>query len=317
MAGCLNLDLDLNNWMSNLPTSLHKKPVTGLCIPGSHDSGTFSLDKNSKIAPNESILIKRLAKIFRSVAKNIVYKWSVTQNENLVKQLEYGARYLDLRVGYQPEVKEFRVVHGLYGLTCNDMFKEIMEFLDAHPKEILILDIANLVGFNDEAHTLFVSLLEDCIGKKLYGPSDLGLNSTLHDIWEAQKQVITIYGNPEIVQSNPLLWSRKDIESPWPNTSDVTTLLEKLDQRFENLEAGKFNVFQAILSPQTATIVSHPCKGNLEKTLAENCNTEVSKWLGKVMTEKKRGLNILICDFIGYNDIAEKVIKMNYMDSEI
>eukprot|EP00795_Rhopilema_esculentum_P005584 gene5584-10785_t len=108
-----SLELDLENWMAQLPTNLQCVPVNKLAIPGSHDSGAFYLDKTSKIAPDESKAITTLVRIFGQCAKNIVYKWSITQTLSLHQQLANGVRYFDLRVAYEDASKEYCFVHGL------------------------------------------------------------------------------------------------------------------------------------------------------------------------------------------------------------
>eukprot|EP00794_Sanderia_malayensis_P011008 gene11008-12171_t len=309
-----SFNLDAANWMSNLPEPLQKKPITDLCIPGSHDSGTFYLDKNSNIAPDESKTIKVLVRIFGKIAKNIIYRWSVTQDLNLTEQLEHGVRYLDLRVAYEPKVKDFRAVHGLYGLTYKELFGEIADFLNKHPKEIVILDFNHLMSFNQGASQELITLLMKSLGQKLYGPGKLGPKSSLSDIWAAKKQVIALYADAAMVPKNPLLWSQNDIYSPWPDTTSSTTLIGDLNKRFDDLKLGALNVFQAILTPKTSTIFLHLCKGSLKTTLAQGCDNCVSGWLDTIIKDKKKGINILICDFAGYNDIAVKIISMNYMN---
>ena len=38
---------DLSNWMRDLPEKSKAKPLSQLCLPGSHDSFTYSLDRGS------------------------------------------------------------------------------------------------------------------------------------------------------------------------------------------------------------------------------------------------------------------------------
>ena len=38
---------DLSNWMGDLPEKAKAKPLSQLCLPGSHDSLTYSLERGS------------------------------------------------------------------------------------------------------------------------------------------------------------------------------------------------------------------------------------------------------------------------------
>ena len=35
-----------------------------------------------------------------TTAKDIIYRWSVTQSQNIKEQLKSGIRYLDMRISY-------------------------------------------------------------------------------------------------------------------------------------------------------------------------------------------------------------------------
>lgn len=53
-------DNDYSQWMENLPNEKQLCPLKDLVIPGSHDSGTFFLDQNMEIGPDESSAIQTL-----------------------------------------------------------------------------------------------------------------------------------------------------------------------------------------------------------------------------------------------------------------
>ncbi|XP_065056281.1 PI-PLC X domain-containing protein 3-like [Rhopilema esculentum] len=308
-----SLELDLENWMAQLPTNLQCVPVNKLAIPGSHDSGAFYLDKTSKIAPDESKAITTLVRIFGQCAKNIVYKWSITQTLSLHQQLANGVRYFDLRVAYEDASKEYCFVHGLYGQAYQAIFSEMKQFLDKHPKEVVILDFNHLWGFTEKDCSTFLEIIEKSFGDVLYGPGTKSTNCCLKDLWDAKKQIIALYDNEEAIKKNPNFWPRSTIYSPWYDTANITDLLNHLNGRFDTLKEDCYNVFQAILSPQTSTIVLHLANGSLKTTLAENCDKMVSSWLKKVHDEKKKGINIVICDFVDLLEFARKVVSLNYM----
>jgi len=66
-------------------TGLGGQAIKDVFIPGTHDSGSYH--------PYEPIL-----------GDNILIKYTVTQDEDLLAQLIRGVRYLDIRVGYYGQV---------------------------------------------------------------------------------------------------------------------------------------------------------------------------------------------------------------------
>jgi len=308
------MTLDFANWMAKLPAKMHGIPLRQLSIPGSHDSGGFYLDKNSSIAPGEGKTIKVLAHLFGSCAKNIIHNWSITQDLPIYDQLKHGIRYFDFRVAYDESTKKFYFVHGLYGLTYSKIFEGFKQFIKEHPKEVIILDFNHIYEFKAEQHSAFTKLIEENFQGKLYSSGTKGTNCSLNDIWGCGSNIIAFYDDDASTKKNPKFWSRKNIFSPWFNTDSVDTLIEDLNKRFGTIKEGCFNVFQAILSPQTSTIVKH-LGGSLKNTLAKNCDQHVSSWLQNVGKEKKKGVNIVICDFIDLNEYPSKVIALNYSNA--
>ena len=306
------MEFDLSNWMAKLPSKLQEMPLQHLSIPGSHDSGGFYLDKNSGIAPDEGKTVRNLAKLFGSCAKNIIYNWSVTQELCFYDQLMQGVRYFDLRVAYDEATKNFCFVHGLYGLPYSTIFKEFKEFLLKHPKEVLILDFNHLWDFTTDQCIEFMKIIEENFSGMFFGPGTKGTKYSLKDLWNSNKQIIAFYEDDASAKENPLFWERNKIFSPWFNTDNADNLIDDLDKRFDSLKEDCFNVFQAILTPQTSTVFLH-LTGSLKGTLAGMCDKRVCSWLQKIEKEKKNGVNIVICDFIENEGLPSKVIALNYI----
>ena len=307
------MTLDLANWMKKLPSHLHDVPITQLSIPGSHDSGTYYLNNASKIAPGEGKVIKDLACIFGSVVKKIIGNWSVTQDLHVYDQLLEGVRYIDFRVAFLESEKNFLVVHGLYGSLYSEIFEEVKKFLNEHPKEFLILDFNQFYDFQAEQHKEFMNMIEESFHGMLYASSAKGITCSLNDIWDSGANIIALYKDDASTKENPLFWPHHNISSTWPNTSKADILIDKLNKQFDALKEGCLNVFQAVLSPTTSTIAMH-LRGSLKDTLAKKCNQEVSSWLQDLDREKRKKLNIVICDFIEIEECASKVVALNYAD---
>ncbi|WP_310603190.1 phosphatidylinositol-specific phospholipase C domain-containing protein [Anaerosporobacter sp.] len=107
-----NLTSDRANWMSRLSDSLS---LRDLSIPGTHDSGT------------------------ECVAKGIAH----CQNHSILKQLEEGVRFLDVRL--KKDGGTLKVVHGI--VDCKIDFKKVLEwclnFLETNPRETILMCVKN------------------------------------------------------------------------------------------------------------------------------------------------------------------------------
>ena len=218
-----------------------------------------------------------------------------------------------MRVGYLVDRNDFFFVHGCYGYAIADLLKEMKVFLDSHPKEVLIVDFNHFYSFTDEIHERFTSLVLQQFNNLLY-PCDGNQASvdklSLKDFWDSKKQVFARYCDDTVCGKHNLLWPSKYIDSPWFNTDSISKLLLDLNGRFDTLQDGVFNVFQAILTPQTSTILLH-LTSSLEKALAEPGDIKIKAWLQDVFERKQKGMNILICDFQRSSGMIPYILKLN------
>lgn len=302
--------IDLSNWMTNLHDDLTHVPVNQLAIPGSHDSGAFWLDPHSPVCPDEPSTIRNLVKVFGSCAKHIVIKWSTTQKLIISEQLEHGIRYFDMRNGYLSSEDDVFFVHGVYGHKIDDLLRAIQVFLRTHPKEVVVVDFNHFYSMTDSIHSRLAKSISSIFDGMIFPANSNGIRFTLNDMREVGKQVVIVYDNSTVCQKYTKFWPSTAIFSPWPNTSSVTKLIDSLHKRFDSLRADSFNIFQAILTPQTITIAAHVFS-SLEKCLAKKCDKAVAEWLANVYTSKQLGVNIVICDFISLDICSLDIIKLN------
>lgn len=75
--------------MGKLPGIIRDRiPIINLAIPGSHDSGAYGVNRNSKIAPDAEDVVRELYRFIPF----IVRKWAKTQKYTFRQQLENGIR---------------------------------------------------------------------------------------------------------------------------------------------------------------------------------------------------------------------------------
>ena len=302
--------VDVSSWMENLPNEKQLSPLKDLVIPGSHDSGTFSLDKNMEIGPDEPNLIRKFGKL----VKPVVYNWSVTQSMTIYEQLRSGIRYLDLRVAYRTADKnsEIRVLHGLFGWTIDQVLDEVNRFVANYPKEIVILDFNHFYKMDQAAHKKLANTLDASFSKILRAPGRQGPNVTLQEMWGNEEKVIIIYHDYDVVDTYPCFWPPHLICSPWPNTDDTNQLLEFLNKKSEasSVSEDALQVTQALLTPQNLTIVKH-VTSTLKDGLASKCNRQVTEWLKTFRGTKSHKFNIIIADFVELSGFIPTVISLN------
>ncbi|XP_066926141.1 PI-PLC X domain-containing protein 3-like [Clytia hemisphaerica] len=295
-------------WMTNLDASFTTKPITKLAIPGSHDCGAYFLDASGPVCPDESGIIQ--AADCSTCTKQIIVRWSRTQGATIIQQLNAGVRYLDMRIGYRADVDDFFFVHALYGFKISKMFEEIQTFLNDNPKEVIILDFQQFHTFTAETHQKFIVMIETYFPNMLYpcnGATEV--NMSLNDFWQNQKQIFARYAAGSVTDQNPQFWSNKFINTPWYNTADIDVLLTRLDEFFDLYVSGSLNIHQALLSPQTCTIVCKSCS-SLEKDLAIPGNSHIRQWI-KYKKQENKEVNVFICDFMVQSAIIPEVLKFN------
>jgi hypothetical protein len=308
-------------WMEAQQNSIRNKSLNQLFIPGSHDSGTYSLEDT--IAKNQDLTDKLnylkyigVGFVLAGVAKS----WSKAQNLSIIDQLYAGVRYLDLRVGWRDDKNEFYIVHGLYGPRLLDVAFEIGKFLGENPKEIVIIQIGDLryMPKGKEHHDRLISTLvaginskTKAIATKLDGITPI---SKVQDFWDRWRQAIIIYNNDEIANSNSFVFPQYYIDSYWANSPDLFELKSRLDDNLNRLSYNTDRLFvvQAQMSPNTDTIknaILHPID-SLYKSLedmAKGVKGVFSTWL---QAWKNIGPAIIITDFVDEN-IAKQIIDLN------
>lgn len=115
-------------WMHNNLASLGNRALIDLCIPGSHDAGMSEFNAHTAGAFNCN---------------------TVTQTKNMLKQLEKGARYFDIRpvisagkfyTGHYGEVGPSG--QGANGQSIKDIINEVNNYTSTY-KELVILHLSH------------------------------------------------------------------------------------------------------------------------------------------------------------------------------
>lgn len=125
-------------WMEAAYDQIKDKTLAQLCLPGTHDSGTYQLF--DELAPDAEDVIKELWNKARlggaTGVGDYIKSMAVTQTKSVYDQLQAGIRYIDLRVCYING--QFYTCHSLRGNPLSTLMQDVKRFLDENPKEVVV-----------------------------------------------------------------------------------------------------------------------------------------------------------------------------------
>lgn len=157
------------DWMGTLVQSCPDTKLGDLVIPGSHDSGSNSIEA---------------FKLYSAVGR--------TQNVTVLEQLHRGIRFLDLRIaGSGTDVTVF---HGcLKGCPLERILDDIHLFCQDFPGEFLVIQVVAEYGrsFDAKLKKKTLDMVQQSLGKMMYTDSSVEtlLEKPLKDLTMSGKQV--------------------------------------------------------------------------------------------------------------------------------
>ena len=129
-------NIPLHSWMREMPDNTK---LFSLLLPGSHDSGTYTLGRKLDIP-----------------FARIVYAVAQTQSISIHEQLLHGVRALDIRLYNDVGRDDLYVYHGIVScdITFSDVMYDVRYFLEKNPYETVVMVIKdenqnadNLIGW--------------------------------------------------------------------------------------------------------------------------------------------------------------------------
>eukprot|EP00064_Thunnus_orientalis_P015097 superscaffoldBa00002737_g15146 len=288
------------DWMSRLPEKLLDVPLWNLALPGK----TETLGTNT----SEPCFLRLTDRLFPCWTRPCVYRWATTQQSVLSDQCDLGIRFLDLRIARKPAegVKLF-FAHGIYTLlTVKEALEELATWLDAHPKEIVIISCTHFDSLTDGDHTRLVDYILSLFGEKLCSSQD---SPTLRSCWSRGQQVIVSYDNQQMLQQHPELWT--GIPYWYADSTDPKKVIAYLeDQKHRGRPAG-FYVSGLNLTEDAPYVLLHPFQ-NLRKMTTKALSL-LLRWASEQRPGPEvGGVNILCCDFVAVSQFCSLVISLNY-----
>ena len=157
------------------------------------------------------------------------------QEEDLLHQLLWGVRFLDIRAGYYPTTPErFWLVHGIIKThPMMEGIEDVKTFL-RNTQEIMVWEINQFEQpWNDEAHAEFKELLVSEFSDWLVSPGDLSWRTPLSDIWNrddltpGQGRIIITYNLNEYTDYDFFF---PEVRERWGNVDKAEDLYNYLTQ---------------------------------------------------------------------------------------
>ncbi|KAF3857458.1 hypothetical protein F7725_009317 [Dissostichus mawsoni] len=266
------------DWMSLLPAELLDVPLWNLAIPGSHDSMSFCLDVSSPVLKSEPRLLRVIDRLFPCWTRPCIYRWATTQSV-LSDQCDLGIRFFDLRIARKPSGGgKLFFAHGIYTLiTVKEALGELATWLDAHPKEIIIISCSHFESLTDEDHCQLAEFIISLFGKKLCSSEDI---PTLRSCWYA-------------------------------DSSDPKKVIAYLEEQKHRGRPDGFYVSGLNLTEDAAYILLHPLQDM--RTLTLRALSLLLRWASEQQPGGGAGgLNVLCCDFVDVSHFCSLVIRLNY-----
>ncbi|XP_030606882.1 PI-PLC X domain-containing protein 1-like isoform X2 [Archocentrus centrarchus] len=292
------------DWMSRLPEELLDVPLWNLALPGSHDSMSFCLDVSSPVLRSQSCLLRLTDWLLPCCTRRCVYRWATTQQSVLIYQCDLGIRFLDLRIARKPTGgSKLFFAHGIYTvMTVKEALYELAGWLDAHPKEIVIVSCSHFESLSDEDHANLMKFILLLFSGKLCLPQE---TPTVRSCWSKGQQVIVFYDNQEM--PHPKLWSR--IPYWYADSPDPKKVIAYLEERQHQGRPAGFYVTGLNLTEDIPYVFLHPFQNMRKLTLSSL--SLLLRWAGEQLPGPK-GVNVMCCDFVGMSEFCSLVIKLNY-----
>ncbi len=187
-------------WMEHYSDVIHNLTLTEMCIPGTHDSGTYQPD----------FVLGR--------------EWIRTQILSLRNQLNLGIRSLDLRIG-QNKPGDYIITHDTWKTkySLSQALTEVVDFIKATKVEIVILDFHRFNILNKGSSFDFDQLkaqVKSTLGG-YFVPAPEGVGKTLFELWHrpnaAQERIIITWNDDGSIDCS-YMWP--GVDQHWYSTAD-------------------------------------------------------------------------------------------------
>lgn len=289
--------------------------------------GAAALVDKSKLDPMRPLVAHPLPSLVQQYIKG----WSEPQLYSVTEQLQYGVRYLDMRVcGAQLEGADpfdFYSHHMLLGGKLAAFLEEVKSFVAASAQELVFIEAAHM-NFSFCMHERFLRMVRSILGDYLYkrqeGDTRQLESYTLGEIINDGPKIILLYDNSnynKFMKSNP-----EKFQDVWVFSDQVYDIydgdsyatLDGLIGYAEKAIAGplpknKFVKLQWIMTPGTSDFVKgllNPLGAHNLEEFSDGSAEALAHFIPKYMADK---INVIFVDyFISSSSAFDLAMERNH-----
>ncbi|KAM5127290.1 PI-PLC X domain-containing protein 1 [Callospermophilus lateralis] len=202
--------------------------------------------------------------------------------------------------------KNLHFVHMVYTTALvEDTLTEISEWLEQHPREVVILACRNFEGMTEDLHEYLVACIKNIFGDMLCPRGEL---PTLRQLWARGQQVLLSYEDEASVRRHPELWP--GIPYWWGNKVKSEALIRYLEDMKSCGRPGGLFVAGTNLTENLEYVLAHPAGSLKEVTLSSL--SALGAWVREQCPGPgARCTNIIAGDFVGADSFVGDVIGLN------
>lgn len=298
-------------------------------IVGTHDSGAYQL--GSHIQPEYDDLPSWLWNLQEKIEqrfpggytlRDLALRWATTQSITIRDQLEKGARYLDVRCGWNGT--HWNLFHYRIGTSCENAIIQIRDFLKVESVPFhLYVKIGHLDGRRLKGYTVALRRLLMLINNRLtpwLQPHRrrrviVGLDTTKEE-WESFPNEVR---GEVVLGSDAFLTTYADTTHPLRMITYNKNLLRKLNEPDPRLVKGQKLVVAAwTLTPQPWFVLEQSGKNSSLLELASQVNAMFCAFHTWVSQKKFRSVPIFIFDnFHGVPSCLSRVEPRTQQDRQV
>lgn len=229
-------------WMEDESSNLNGKYLYEICMPGSHDAGTYNISTSSKRIAFSNGYFDKMSLLLAS----LVAPFAKAQNLSILEQLKVGVRFFDLRPHYNNysaigDSSAFYASHGgMIGGAFKDMLDDLRTFMNSTHGEIVVVRLGWFSNFDKSSilsndatgaanHKAFAKLLKSYLGDYLYNNNSETYSNLKYDdvvrSGNGHSKVIVLYaGQDDQFYKEHGFFPFQGFYDDYANTTDYNTM---------------------------------------------------------------------------------------------
>jgi len=315
------LRADNADWMAEDASVLRDMTLGEVVLPGTHDAGAYAL--TSKLMPGsrfptpwEAAAIA-IAEDLGIGVDRVITPWALTQSLDVLAQLEFGYRYIDLRAGWNGTA--WCAHHAEIGVPIADVLNDIATFMLEHPGEVVVMQTSHLDGFPDATRVdELLAMVTKTLGEFMAGPEwardkafgDVGIGEMV----DSGRRLAVVFGDGDYESvgggggASKTTWPPEVLHNAYADADDPTAVMKYVRGKiveYNNSSGelpGTMSKISWTLTAQTKTVIGMFEPGTRPRSLREL--TERSRPAFGALAEEMvqsgcRAGNIMSVDFGG------------------